>query len=252
MSPFFSIIIPTLNEEKNIAILLTSIMNQTYADFEVVVVDSGSNDSTQKVAESFKEKITHLRFLEHLCKNVSSARNFGASNVHGYFLIFFDADVEIEDNFLKNIREKIEQYNLDATTVWNRSKDGKFPGAFLLNLMNVNMSLFQKIKPAANGPCIIIKKELFEKIKGFDISIVFGEDFHLIQKAHKLHAKFMVFKTPILYVSTRRFEKEGLLLSLSKSLKAIAYQLFFGPIRKPLFKYEMGGQYYKEGQNPNS
>ncbi len=111
------------------------------------------------------------------------------------------------------------------------------------------MTLFQKIKPAANGPCIVIRKSLFKKIGGFDETIVFGEDFDLIQKAHKLKAKFAVFLTPVLYVSTRRFEKEGLFLSLYKSLKAVFHQLFLGPIKKPIFEYEMGGQYYKQEKN---
>ena len=112
--------------------------------------------------------------------------------------------------------------------------------------MNYNMSLFQNIKPAANGPCIIIRNDLFARVGSFDESIVFGEDFYLIQKAHQLKAKFAVFTEPYLYVSARRFEKEGLIFSLYKSIKAIFYQLFFGPIRKPLFKYEMGGQYYDD------
>lgn len=111
--------------------------------------------------------------------------------------------------------------------------------------MNIAMSLSVKFKPTANGPCIIIKKEKFFKVNGFDEDIVFGEDFDLTQRVVKTGAKFMVFKKPILYVSTRRFEKEGLILSLYKSIKAILYQQFFGPIKKPIFEYKMGGDYYQ-------
>ena len=81
---------------------------------------------------------------------------------------------------------------------------------------------------------------------GLDDEIVFGEDFNLIQRAHRLGARFAVFRKPTLYVSARRFEKEGLLLSGYKSLKALLYQLFVGPIKKPIFEYRMGGENFKE------
>jgi glycosyltransferase involved in cell wall biosynthesis len=246
MQPFFSIIIPTLNEEINLPILLDSISAQTERDFEVIVSDSGSKDGTKEKAEEYKSKITIFKLVEHQSKNVSQARNFGASQATGNFLVFFDADVEIEPNFFKDIKEKIQRYNLTATTVWNRDKTSGFSGRLMLGLLNISMDIFQIIKPVANGPCILIKKALFEKLKGFDDSIVFGEDFDLMQRAARLGMKFKVFKTPILYVSPRRFEKEGFLLSLYKSLKALVHQILIGPIRKPIFKYEMGGQEFKD------
>lgn len=242
---FFSIIIPTLNEQDNLPILLNSIKNQNYNDYEVIIADSLSQDQTKKIALSFKKKIGHFRFFKNKFKSVGAARNFGAQMARGQFLIFFDADVEIEKEFLKRINEKINQYHLDVLTVWNRAKKG-WRGKIIFSLLNFSMTLFQKIKPSANGPCIIVKKTLFEKVKGFDETIIFGEDFDLIQRLWKIGAKFKVFSQPILYVSTRRFEKEGLLLSLYKSIKAILYQLFFGPIKKPIFQYQMGGKYYRE------
>ncbi len=242
---FFSIIIPTLNEEKNLPLLLKSIANQPDKDFEVIIADSGSTDNTKLEALKFADKIPNLRFAQHHVKNVGAARNYGASLAKGPYLIFLDADVEIGENFLTGIKEKINLSQLDALTVWNRSKKN-FIGKLILGLLNLSMTFFQKIKPAANGPCMIVKKDLFDKIGGFDETITFGEDFDLIQRLHRQGSKFAVFQKPILYVSTRRFEKEGLFLSLQKSIKALLYQLVFGPIRKPIFKYEMGGQYYKE------
>jgi len=246
MSPYFSIIIPALNEEINLPILLESITKQTSRDFEVIVCDSGSKDKTKINSLPFNKSLPALQFIEGKFKNVSMARNHGASFAKGEFLIFFDADVEIASDFIEKIKNHIDHDNLDMLTVWNRDKTNSIVGKIILGLLNWNMMIFQKIKPSANGPCMIIKKEIFNQIKGFDETIIFGEDFDLTQRAYKLHAKFAVFPTPILYVSARRFEKEGLFFSLYKSIKAILYQLFIGPIRKPIFDYEMGGQYYKK------
>lgn len=246
MIPYFSIIIPTLNEEVNLPILLSSIKNQTFTDFEVIISDDISADLTKTNAFEFYDKIKNFNFLEYKSKNVSKARNYGAKYAKGEYLIFFDADTEIERDFLKEIKNKIDIYNLDVVTIWNRTKSKEVSSRILLGLLNITLTLFQKIKPAATGACIIIKKGLFEKIGGFDETIVFGEDFNLIQKAHKFQARFAVFRHPVLYVSTRRFKKEGFFVSLYKSIKAIMYQLLIGPIRKPIFKYEMGGQYFKD------
>jgi len=246
MDPFFSIIIPTLNEEINLPILLESITKQTDRDYEVIICDSGSKDKTKINSQVYFDKLSSIQFIESKFRNVSMARNHGVSLAKGKYLIFFDADVEVGNDFIEKIKKYIDQYHLDMLTVWNRDKSNSIVGKLILGLLNWNMTLFQKIKPSANGPCMIIKKVVFDKIKGFDETIVFGEDFDLIQRAHKLKAKFAVFPIPILYVSIRRFQKEGLFFSLYKSIKAILYQLFIGPIRKPIFDYEMGGQYYKK------
>lgn len=243
-SIFFSIIIPTLNEEKNLEKLLSSIEKQDCKNYEVIIIDSFSKDKTKDVALEFKRKIP-IKFIQKQNKTVSQARNSGAREAKGDFLIFFDADVEMgENHFISDIESKIKNFNLNVLTVWNRAKQG-IKGKIIFGLMNLAMSFFQNIKPSANGPCIIVEKSYFERVNGFNEEIVFGEDIDLITKLVKAKAKFKVFSKPVLYVSTRRFEKEGLIKSLYKSITAIIYQLLVGPIKKPIFDYKMGGEYYE-------
>ena len=243
--PFFSIIIPALNEEQRLPVLLNSITVQTDKDFEVIVIDGGSTDKTEENARIFEDRFNKFTYHKEKLKNVSMSRNRGAKLAQADWLIFFDADVELEKDFALKVKKEIIKHNLDALTVWNRSKENSLTGKLILGLLNISMTLFQKIQPAANGPCIIMKKELFFKAKGFDERIVFGEDFDLMRKGKALKMKFAVFRKPILLVSTRRFEKEGLFVSLLKSVEAIIHQLFAGPIRKPIFEYKMGGQNYE-------
>jgi glycosyltransferase involved in cell wall biosynthesis len=245
-SPFFSIIIPAYNEERNIGKLLDTIAHQSYRNFEVIVSDSASEDGTCRVVEEYKNKVESLLLLEEKTQNVSAARNHGANSAKGEFLIFLDADVTIEEHFLKAMFKHIQVDQPSMATAWNRPSPPSWRGRIIFGLMNRIIQMLQNTHPAANGPCIFIRKTLFERIGGFDQTIFFGEDYDLIKRAFRRGGIMRVYRNPLLFVSTRRFDKEGLVISLYKAITALLYQFIIGPVRKPIFKYEMGGQYYKK------
>ncbi|PIY68693.1 glycosyl transferase, partial [Candidatus Roizmanbacteria bacterium CG_4_10_14_0_8_um_filter_39_9] len=106
-SILFSIVIPTLNEEENIANLLESIANQTCKSFEVIINDSGSKDKTKELVNLYASRLPKLTFIEHKTQNVSTARNHGASLASYEWLVFFDADVTMEPAFLQKMTDHI-------------------------------------------------------------------------------------------------------------------------------------------------
>ena len=94
-----SVVVPSLNEEKNLPHLLKSLANQTYAPIEIIVVDSSETSSRQKVqaiSEKFGAKYV---FVEQL--NVAHARNVGAEYAQGEILIFIDADCYLEHRYIE-------------------------------------------------------------------------------------------------------------------------------------------------------
>lgn len=246
MVPYFSIIIPAHNEERNIGTLLDTIAKQSYIDFEVIVSDSDSEDETCKVIEGYRNKLPSLALLEEKMQNVSAARNNGAKYAQGEYLIFFDADVFIEKHFLKEVKHHIQLDHPTMMAMWNRPSPPSWRGRLIFGVMNRLVHVLQNTHPAANGPGIIMKRSLFESINGFDQTIFFGEDYDIVKRAHEKGGIMKVYTNPLFFVSTRRFEKEGVIVSLYKSVTALLHQLLFGPVRKPIFKYEMGGQYYKK------
>lgn len=244
--PYFSIIIPTLNEEDHINSLLKSISQQTCTEYEVLIRDCVSKDGTIDVIKKYQKIIPNLTYVSSLTKNVSEARNSGAKNAQGEWLIFFDADVEIEHSFLMEVKNHIEKDHPTFLSMWNRpQKQDGIQGKMLLYGLSIGMSILQYIMPAVNGPCMIIKKDLFTSVGGFDEQIVFGEDFDLTRRAHKQKATIKIYRKPNIFVSGRRFDSEGIPLSIYKSIKAFWYQLTVGPIRTPIFTYKMGGQEFK-------
>jgi len=253
MTPYYSIIIPTRNEEMNIGTLLNSLSEQTFQDFEVIVSDSNSKDKTSTVVQTYNQKLPSIQFIDGKSHNVAQARNTGAKYATGTWLIFLDADVFLEKYYLKLLQKHIQIDRPDMATSWNRPAGNSKRGALIMGLMNLSMSLVQNIKPGASGTCICMRRTLFEKVGGFDETIFFGEDTELTFRAfQKEKAVMRVYPEPKLFVSTRRFDKEGLLVSLSKSLYALFHLLFLGPVRKEIFPYEMGGQYYEKMTNDKS
>lgn len=101
--PLVSVIIPTLNEEDFLPLLLTSIRNQTYQPIEVVVADS-STDNSPEVARSFGVTVVTVPEL-----NVSRARNEGARAARGDILVFMDADCILEPPFVEKLVRMLNQ-----------------------------------------------------------------------------------------------------------------------------------------------
>jgi biofilm PGA synthesis N-glycosyltransferase PgaC len=100
-----SVIIPTYNEASVIEDCLKSLEKQTYPDFEVIVVDDGSNDNTSQKLQG--SKIQNLKILNQDHEGPGAARNFGAKHAKGEILVFVDADMTFDRNFLKMLVKPI-------------------------------------------------------------------------------------------------------------------------------------------------
>ena len=100
MKPFFSIIIPTLNEEKFVGKLLLDLTKQKYKNFEVIVVDAYSEDKTLAEVQRFDSALTISKIIKIAGRNVSKQRNKGAQSAKAPYLVFIDADARIRSSFL--------------------------------------------------------------------------------------------------------------------------------------------------------
>ena len=112
-SPFFSIIVPVYNVGKYISKCLDSILSQEFYDFELIIVNDGSIDTTQEICDEYVKKYNNC-FL-HNIKNggVSLARNFGLKAAKGNYVWFVDGDDWIEPNSLSILNKALENENLE-------------------------------------------------------------------------------------------------------------------------------------------
>ena len=92
-TPLVSVIIPTYNRADFIEKAIQSVLNQTYSNFEIIVVDDGSTDSSAQIIQKLAEKDHRIRYYKlEVNSGVSIARNTGISLVRGKYIAFLDSD----------------------------------------------------------------------------------------------------------------------------------------------------------------
>lgn len=244
-APFFSFIIPTLNEEKFLPRLLTSLSVQTDKRFEVIVVDGASKDATIRVARFFQGKLPRLTVVRSKKRGQSLQRNLGAVRARGAYLVFVDADgvvlpyaVERMDAFIKNSGPLF-------FTAWTRP-DGDEAGDALITLignMYIEGSLLVK-RSLAPGAFMAVERSLFDRVGGFDETQSFGEDYDITQRITTQGISLEVLRETLYAYSLRRVRREGKL----RILRLYAKTTILGFLTRQGFKtmpnYVMGGHMY--------
>lgn len=218
MKPFFSIIIPTLNEEKYLPGLLTDLSKQSYSSFEVIHIDAQSEDKTLVVAQKNARKLIFRQFVVNK-RNVSLQRNFGAQKAQGQWLLFMDADNRLPSFFLLGLKYQLEKsqaldkkpIELFTTLIHLHKTENNHPlNRSIVNFINVAIKTAAKTnRPEAFGAMIGIKKEVFLPIQFNEKSQVM-EDCMLVQHAVRQGHRFVALSEPTYAYSLRRFHAKGL------------------------------------------
>lgn len=99
--PKISVIVPVYNVEKYLRRCIDSILEQTFTDFEVLLIDDGSTDTSGNICDEYAEKDERVRVFHKKNGGVSSARNIGLDNARGEWICFADSDDYVGKNWLK-------------------------------------------------------------------------------------------------------------------------------------------------------
>jgi glycosyltransferase involved in cell wall biosynthesis len=231
-----SIIIPTLNEEKYLPLLLGSIKKQNFKNYEIIVADAGSIDKTVEIAK------------KNNCKVISGGlpakgRNEGAKIAKGDILFFIDADAILVNNFSEKSLREFNKRKLDIASFCLYPYPDKKVTWFLLNIFYNKMvfTLEEKLPHSAVG--ILIKRNLFNKLNGYDEAIKLAEDWDLARRAMKC-SKFGIIKSTRILVSDRRLRQDGLFTIATKTFLCDLHNVFIGPVKSDIFNYKFN--HYKK------
>lgn len=185
--PKISIIITAWNAEKTIKKAILSATSQDYNDLEIIIVDDGSIDNTEKEILEFTEKYENIKYYKKENTGVADTRNFGIEKSSGDYILFLDDDDYLDNNLLKTLEPYILNDNdLVKYKLRKITEDGKLleeiegpifenlPGEEAFNILYANDILI-------DSPCIyLIKKDIFTKNKYQFIKGAEHEDFGLM------------------------------------------------------------------------
>lgn len=107
MTPKISVIVPVYNTEKYLHRCVDSILAQTFTDFELLLIDDGSTDSSGAICDEYAQKDSRVRVFHKKNGGVSSARNLGLDNAKGEWISFVDSDDWIELSMLDEVYKKV-------------------------------------------------------------------------------------------------------------------------------------------------
>lgn len=123
--PLLSVIIPVYKVENYLQRCLDSIINQTYKNLEIILVDDGSPDNSGKICDEYAQKDRRIKVIHQKNKGLSGARNSGLKISKGEYLAFLDSDDWIEPEMYTVLIELIEENNLDMARCSIDQTDGK-------------------------------------------------------------------------------------------------------------------------------
>ncbi len=211
-----SVIIPAYNAEKRIKRAIDSVLAQTYPAFEIIVIDDGSNDSTEELLHNFNEKIKYIKLNSN--SGVSTARNVGIQKASGSWIAFLDADdewfpekLELQVRLIKNyptLKWCVGNYLVKSSDTEESKQINKKPTKKICEHIKENTFFEGYIirnyfEAARKGYCyahtdlVLIKRELLQEAGLFDESLMRHQDWDLWWRIALRYPKVGYINRPI-------------------------------------------------------
>ena len=184
MNELISVIVPIFNSEKYLSKCISSILNQTYTNFELILIDDGSIDNSALICQKYQNKDTRIKYHYIHNSGSSNARNIGIEFSKGKYVAFIDSDDFIPDNYIMELYKEINVSKSDLA-ICGIENIGKLNSIQMiekchLNFGNLNIKIWNKLNYLylLYGPCNkLYKKEIIDEYKvRFDKNIFYGED----------------------------------------------------------------------------
>ncbi|MFZ2025618.1 MAG: glycosyltransferase [Microgenomates group bacterium] len=245
--PFFSVIIPALNEEKFLPKLLESLSHQHFTDFEVIVVDGKSKDKTVAVASTYIGKVPNLSVVVADHASLPYQRNIGADAATGGWLVFIDADTVLYSYTLERLYTQLSVSEESFFTTWFSPDSDDINDVRLTLFAIFFIELSKTVKRAVSpGSFTVVKRSAFTAINGYDIEHPFLEDQDFSRRMSTHGFELSIIRETLYIWSLRRYRKEGTAKVLQAYTRSILPVIFSKKVPKNMKGYEMGGQIFSK------
>jgi glycosyltransferase involved in cell wall biosynthesis len=196
INPEISIVLCTYNRAKYLNDCIDSVINQTFQDWELLVVDDGSNDNTFEILNPYIEEYPNIRYFKHQNRKLALSKNVGIQASLGKYITFIDSDDTYKVNHLES-RHTYMQYNPDVDLI----SGGLFSEEEIWFVDYFHPEKKTNLRDCVVGPTFFGKRPVFFELNGFN-QISCGEDTDFWQRAEKIF-KTKKIREPETYVYTR-------------------------------------------------
>lgn len=203
-----SLIVTILNEEKNIASLLESIVQQTEIPDEVIIADGGSKDNTWKILKEYEEKYSYIKPLRRR-GNRSVGRNAAIEEASGDIILITDAGCVLDSHWVKEITRPFLHKDVEIVAGYYK---GTYSTPFQKALIPYVLVMPDKVDPDTFLPAtrsMAMRKKVWEDLGGFDEKYSHNEDYVFARKAKKLNKKIVFSEKAITMWYPRANAKEA-------------------------------------------
>ena len=178
--PFFSVVIPLFNKEKFIKATLQSVINQSYKNFEILIINDGSTDKSLNLTNEFDDK--RVKIINQKNRGLSASRNKGVELAKAKYIAFLDADDLWNKDYLSikyqliNKNSEYAFFGSPSKPFFNKNSPQLKSNSFNLEKAKVISNYFKYRTNLFGYSSIVIKKSIFKEIGGFDTSYNYGEE----------------------------------------------------------------------------
>lgn len=214
MTPLVSIIVPVYKVEKYIHNCINSILNQSYRNWELILVDDGSPDNCPEICDEYALKDKRIKVIHKVNGGLSSARNTALDNFHGEYLTFLDSDDFWHSDYLNIMLELCKKNDAEiAQCDFVRGTEEFFPNLKIINSSKIfdNKSIFVSGQSKIILCAKLYKRYLFDKIR-MPLGKINEDDF-TTWKCYYNSNKIAVTNQPLYYYT---FNNESIMSTSAK------------------------------------
>lgn len=215
MNPLISVIVPVYNVEKYLNRCIDSILNQTFKQIEIILVDDGSTDKSPIICDEYCDRYENIKVIHKENNRVSAARNDGIKIASGKYIALVDSDDWIEPNMLEEMYNKAEEFHTDIAmcdfrkvgveskyTVSQPIREGYYDRNMIETELFPCLIMFENIEfppTISNCTCLFRRKFIIEHNLFYDENIHYCEDSIFGSKAMYNANRFYYMKNRYFY-----------------------------------------------------
>lgn len=170
MEPLISVIVPVYNVEDYLDRCIESIVNQTYKNLEIILVDDGSSDNCPVMCDEWAKKDSRIKVIHKENGGLSDARNYGIELSAGEYLSFVDSDDYVDSDFIESLHSAIEKFNtkLSICNMTTFDENGKTDETFTQPYKSLTLAEGHEKYESLLRHCAVnklYKREIFDTIR---------------------------------------------------------------------------------------